>query len=502
MMKQDCILEIKGLDKRFGPTHANKNISMTVSRGEIRGLAGENGSGKSTLLSQVAGIMKKDAGTFWLDGKPYDPQSVLEANQRGIAMVVQELGLVNSLPAAINIFLGKTRQFSRLGIISTQKIYKAINDVLGKWDLPPIDKDIHAGEMSVESRKMVEIARALANDPQILILDEVTQALSHDNRLKLYDLIRRFKAMGRTVIMITHDLEEIVDIADTISILRDGELITTQSSDTLTLDSLKTRMVGRELAGEYYRKDEVESYEADVIIKVEHVSTEDGLSDISFELHRGEILGFCGLSDSGIHTIGQMLYGLADIKSGRVSLTGQKDPIRSQTQALKQKLAYVPKDRDSEALMMNASIRENLTMPSLVNYSGTLGYLSGRQLDRVSREAVKAFNVKCTGIDQPMTGLSGGNKQKVNLGRWLIKDLDVLIVDCPTRGVDVGVKSYLYQMLKDVKAKGVGIILITDELPEAIGMSDNIIIMKNGQIKGSLPRSSKFSEESIVEVMI
>lgn len=496
------ILHIEGLNKSFGSTHANKNIKFSLKKGEIRGLAGENGSGKSTLLSQIAGIYGRDSGEMYINGEEYNPQNPLDANIKKIAIVVQELGLVSSLPGGVNVFLGRTKQFSKFGIVSLKKVYQAANEQLKKWNLPELPFHKLAGEMNVETRKMIELARALSVDPDILILDEVTQALSHDNRLKLYELIKKFKELGKAVILITHDLDEMVHITDSISILRDGELIETVTKDEINSDILKTKMVGRNLEGEYYRNDEKESFDEEIVLEVRNVTSEEGVEDVSFDVHKGEILGFCGLSDSGIHAIGKVVYGLSKLKSGTVYLKSRDIYIKNQTQALGNGMAYVPKDRDGEALMIAASIRENFILPSVENIKGTLGYLNNKKINRIAEEAKNTFNVKCTGINQPMSGLSGGNKQKVNLGRWLIKDLSVLVVDCPTRGVDIGVKAYLYQCLREAKAKGIGIILITDELTEAIGMSDTIAVMKNGKIEKTLLRSSHFSEESIIEVMI
>ena len=502
MMDKNIILQTKGIDKFFGPTHANKNIDFTLMKGEIRGLAGENGSGKSTLLSQIAGIKQSDGGIMYLNGKEYSPSSPIDANENGISIVVQELGLVGVLPAGVNVFLGKTKKFSKFGTVSLKKIYESANAELSKWDLPNIAFHKMAGDMNVESRKMVELARALSADPQILILDEVTQALSHDNREKLYELIKKFKAMGRSVILISHDIEEIVDITDSISILRDGELITTVNSADITVDILKTKMVGRELEEKFYRTDECASYEPEIALSVKNVSTDEGIDDVSFDVHKGEILGFCGLSDSGIHSIGRAVYGITKLKQGTVTLNSKNINITKSTQALRNGMGYVPKDRDGEALMMSASIRDNFTVPSSNELKGNLDYLSGRKTNDMAEKAKDQFNVKCTGIFQPMSDLSGGNKQKVNLGRWLIKDLSVLVIDSPARGVDVGVKAYIYDCLIKAKEEGLGIILITDELPEAIGMCDNIIVMRNGKIVGQIEREARVCEESIIEVMI
>lgn len=493
----DTLLKIEGLNKSFGITHANVNVNLELNRGEIRGLAGENGSGKSTLLSQIAGIYRSDSGKMILNGKEYAPHSPIEANSRKIAMVVQELGMVGSLPASVNIYLGKTKFF-----VSMKELQQEADKVSKRWDLPKLNLKRMAGSMNIENRKMVELIRALAVDPDVLILDEVTQSLSHDNREIIYKLIRKLKSENRSVILISHDLEETIHITDTISILRDGELLETVKSSELSEDDLKRKMVGRELNGEYYRTDFEEQYEDKVVFSMRHVSTASGIKDVSLELHKGEILAFCGLSDSGIHDIGQIAYGLLPTTEGEVWLETDHIQITKATESLKHRMAYVPKDRDGEAMMMKSTIMNNFVLPSIEEKTGKAGFLNYGVLRRMADENRKAFFLKCTGINQNVNGLSGGNKQKVNLGRWLAKDLSILIVDCPTRGVDVGVKAYIYQCLREAKKKGIGILMITDELSEAMGMADNIMVMKNGELKKTIKRSSHFKEEEIIEVMV
>ena len=494
--------QVTGLNKHFGPTHANRDINFTLKRGEVRGLAGENGSGKSTLLSQLAGIYSSDSGEILKDGQPYKPDSPLYAISHGVSIVVQELGLIGSLPAGVNVFLGRTKPFSKFGVVNLKKIYQEADQILEKWGLAQIPLNRMASAMNVETKKVVELARALSSDPDILFLDEVTQALSQDNRSKLHKLIERYRELGRSVILITHDLEEMMEITDSISILRDGQLIETINSKELTVEQLRSKMVGRSLEGEYYRSDMETSHEDEVVLSVENLSTSSGLHDVSFQVHKGEIMALCGLSDSGIHEVGKAVYGLTRAKAGRVVLVPDKLEIRHQTQAWKHRVGYVPKDRDNEALMLQTTIRENSCMSSVPNLTGKALLLKGGDLNQLAENAREQFQVKCTGIGQTINALSGGNKQKINLGRWLVKDLQLLIVDCPTRGVDVGVKAYLYQCLKDAKKNGMAILMITDELPEAIGMADNILVMKDGAVSGQIARSSGFSEESIVQVMI
>ena len=276
--------------------------------------------------------------------------------------------------------------------------------------------------------------------------------------------------------------------------------LTTERSQDIPLEELKIRMVGRKIEGDYYRSDTTPQFEDEVALSLRDVCT-DHLKHVSFDLHKGEIFGLCGLSDSGIREVGQAAYGLLPVDSGEVSLPTHNVSIGNPYQALQNRVAYVPKDRDGEALMMGASIQNNFCLPSVETLKGRFGFLSPKKLYQASSKAREQFSVKSTGVDQLMRALSGGNKQKVNLGRWLIKDLDVLIVDCPTRGVDIGVKAYIYQCLREAKEKGMAILLITDELSEVLGMADTIAVMKDGEICKLLPRSAELSEETIIEVM-
>ncbi|SHH87881.1 ribose transport system ATP-binding protein [Sporobacter termitidis DSM 10068] len=500
-MSAETILEIKGLHKYFGPTHANKNVNLTLRKGEIKGLIGENGSGKSTLLSQIAGIYKYDAGEMILNGKAYAPASPLEANNGKIAMVTQELGVVDKLPVGINIFLGRLNRFSSRGAVNVKKLTKTAARVFEEWNLPPVPLGAMMTGMMIEQRKIVELARALSIEPDILLLDEITQSLSLNNRNNLYGLMSKLKQMGKSVIVITHDIEEMLAISDSITVLRDGAVVGDVKTSETTADKIRYMMVGRDISGDYYRADHKPDYSDEVVLRADNITVSGELEDISFDVHKGEILGFCGLSDSGIHSIGKTVYGLSKLKSGSVRLGGGEE-IKNAPDALRCNMAYVPKDRDNEALMIHASIQENCTLPSLDKLKGTSGLISPANLKRLSAETVDKLSIKCTGINQSMDALSGGNKQKVNLGRWLAKDLKVLVLDCPTRGVDVGVKRYIYSLMKQAKADGIATILISDELTEVLGMADRLIVMKDGRMSKTIRRDEEFTEHSVIEVMI
>lgn len=497
------VLKIEQLCKRFGPTIANLNISLEANAGEIIGLAGENGSGKSTLLSQIAGIYRYDSGSMTLNGEPYSPGNALEANSRGIAMVVQELGTVTCLPAGNNIFLGRMKKFSKFGIVDFKAMDREIKKICDRWGIPPIDSRREMSSLDVETKKMTELVRALSTDPQILILDEITQSLSQNNRNVLFSVIQKMRDEGRIVFVITHDVEEMIEITDRILVLRDGAVVTEMESRKTTADEVKQRMVGREISHGYYREDKEVSFLDDVVLTAEELSVDGSFEPLSFELHAGEILGFCGLSDSGIHEVGKALYGVTtDGRKGKVCLKHPDRKIENAIQALKSKMGYLPKERDHDCLMLKASIKDNFSLTNLEEIRGHFGYVSSRKLDENAEKLVEHYQVKCSDIYQSISHLSGGNKQKVNLGRWMAKDLDVLILDCPTRGVDIGVKAYIYQLMKQEKENGLAIVLISDELTEVLGMSDRLIIMKNGKVVSRLDRGPDFTEEKVIEVMI
>lgn len=503
MAGTDNILEVRGLCKYFGPTVANDHIDFDLKRGEIRGLAGENGSGKSTLLQQIAGIYLKDEGTMTLNGKNYDPKNPVDAIHKKVGIVVQELGVLNNLPVAVNVFSGRMKQFSKFGVIDMKRVYREAEALFDKYGLMKVPLHQMCSQLSIESRKMVELARALSGDPDILILDEVTQSLSQNNRDMLYRLIEQLKKEGKTLIIITHDLEEMLEICDSISVLRDGHMITTKDSSQLDTDEVKRLMVGREVSNEYYRSDPAADYQDEVVLKVENLTVPGKVENVSFDLHKGEILGFCGLSDSGIHEVGKAVFAISKHRKGHVTLNvGNRIPIHSIHTATSNGMAYVPKDRDGEALMMQDSIVSNFVLPSLDELQGKGIYLSPKKISRMAQHGIDEFNVKCSGMKQKIGGLSGGNKQKVNLGRWLLKDLNVIVLDCPTRGVDVGVKAYIYHVMAKARKEGLALILISDELPEVLGMSDRLIVMKNGRIQGEFTRGENFTQEALIEVMV
>lgn len=501
MAENKVIFEAKGMNKFFGPTHANKDVNITLRSGEIHALAGENGSGKSTLLSMICGILPSCSGSMKINGEDYNPKSPIEANDKKIGFIVQELGLIQTLPVAINMYIGRMKKYKKFGILDLNLMYSDAKKELDHYGFGFIRPRYPVSALSVEKRKIVEVVKALSILPAILILDETTQALSYDNRKILYSLIQKAKQKGVAVLLVTHDLEEMVELADCVTVLKDGAVSAYLEKDEVTVNNIRTSMVGREVVGDYYRTDFLPSYNEEVALQVENLSVKGHFEDVSFNLHKGEILAICGLSDAGIHEVGKALTGILKA-SGMVKEMESKIVIRRPTDAMKAKIAYVPKDRDYEALMMNTTIRSNLYIPSARELGGRRRCIVPSQASKLAQEALKRFSVRCLGIDQSISALSGGNKQKISIGRWLIKDLNVLIMDCPTRGVDVSVKQYIYEMMQKLKGEGKAMVLIADEMAEAIGMADRLLVMKNGKISGMLDRSELLTEVQVIEVMI
>ena len=495
-------IRVEGIVKRFGNTVANKNVTLSIMPGSVLGLAGENGSGKSTLASMICGMQKPDGGRMFKDGKEYVPENPIDANEKKVAMVVQELGIIGVLPPAVNMFLGKTDRFAKGGIIDFKALNKAAKEHFEKWNLPLIPFNIPTERLSIEHRKILELARALSCDPDFLVLDEISQALSQDNREVLYRFIKTFTGQGRSILMITHDLEEMMEVCDTISVLRDGEVIDTRSSAEFTIPQLQKEMIGREVSGDYYRDDMKEDYQDDLILKVTNLNFHEDVKKVNFELHKGEILGVCGLSDAGIHEFGKVLFGMEKGATGNIMDMTTGTELKSPQDLLNAGGAYLSKDRDADGLMLNASIASNLTMPNAKRLSGTAGYLSPSKVREMNEHARKFFEIKCESVNSIVGSLSGGNKQKVNLSRWLVQDLKFIILDCPTRGVDIGVKAYIYGVLKEAKKNGMGIIMITDELTEAMGMADRILVMREHEQAGLLSRETDFTTEKLGEVML
>ena len=364
---------------------------------------------------------------------------------------------------------------------------------------------IKAGEIidryNFEDRKLIEIVKATYFEPKIVVIDETTTALSNEGRHELYKHMERIKKSGNTVIFISHDLSEILEKSDTITVLRDGVYIDTVSSKDIDEEGLRKLMVGRELEGDYYRKQFGESVKDEVVLSVKNVSVPGLLEDVSFDLHKGEILGFGGLSESGMHEIGKAIFGASYDRSGEV-ITSDGTHINDIPTAIAHSIAYTSKDRDNESVVMNESIGDNICLPSLDKLKLKWKFLSDRAMNNFANEYAKKMSVKMVNIDQFVSDLSGGNKQKVVLARWIGKDSDIVVLDSPTRGIDIKVKQDIYNLMNQMIKSGKSIIMISEELMELIGMCDRIIIMKDGKISGEIDRSVEIGENTLISMMV
>ena len=493
-------LEIKGLTKTFGPTVALQNVSVSIHGGEIYGLIGENGSGKSTLSSIIAGIQPADSGEMFLDGAAYKPASMLDAQAHSIAMIVQEMGSIPQILVADNIFVGKERRFRKGLFIDKKAMYaeaRAALENIGVYDIEP---DAPINSLSFEDRKIVEIARAMYEQPRILIVDETTTALSQRGRDVVYRLMEKQRSEGKAVVFISHDLEEVMTVCTRLTVLRDGKLIGTLSRGEMEPNLVRTMMVGREFTGNYYRSDYDGSFGDRVVMRAERLSGVQ-VESLDLELHEGEILGIGGLTDSGIHEIGRLFFGIDKPILGQVVFADGEKSTHPRV-AVRHGVGYASKNRDQEALMLRASVEDNIVLPSLRNLLNSFRLVPPKKERVLTMQEIELLRIKCSGADQRVGSLSGGNKQKVVFGKWIGNNARILILDCPTRGVDIGVKSAMYDLIYKLKQEGRSIMLISEELPELIGMSDRIVIIKDGRLAGEHMRAPELSEHDLIHEMI
>ncbi len=494
-------LQVKNVCKSFGITKALQDVSFNVNKGEVHALIGENGSGKSTLTNSLTGIYQKDSGTFILDGKEIAPKNQVEANLEGVSIIVQELGTLDGLTVAENIFLGHEDMFVKMGIKNTNAMNRRANELLKQYGFERIKASDMIENYNFEDRKLVEIVKATYFGPKIVVIDETTTALSQEGREELYKHMNRIREEGNTVIFISHDLPEILRLSDTITILRDGVYIDTVKSKDIDEEGLKKLMVGREVTGDYYRADYGEKVSDEVVMSVRNVTVPGSIYDVSFDLHKGEILGFGGLSESGMHEVGKACFGASFDREGSVTLA-DGTAINDIPTAIHHSIAYTSKDRDNESIVMNQSIGDNICLPSLDELANNMHVLSDRKLKEFSNKYAKEMSTKMVSVDQFVSDLSGGNKQKVVLARWVGKDSDILVLDSPTRGIDIKVKQDIYQLMDRMRKSGKSIILISEELMELIGMSDRIIIMKDGRMSNELLRDPDMDENSLIASMV
>jgi rhamnose transport system ATP-binding protein len=483
----DPVIEITGVSKRFDATQALSDVSLALLPGEVHSLVGENGAGKSTLIKIMTGIHPADTGEMVLDGQPYAPRNAAEAQRHGVAAIYQEPSVFPDLSVAENIFIGHQDQGV---VVDWSTMNEEAARLLSKLDIE-IDPRLPAAGLTVAGQQAVEIAKAISLDVRVLIMDEPTAALSAHEVDRLFRQVRSLKESGVAVLFITHRLDEIFAVSDRISVFRDGRHISTRPVSDVTEDSLVLEMVGRDPSDFFARGDHPEG---EVLLRVDGLSRTGVFTDVSFELRRGEVLGFAGLVGAGRTDIALALFGVGPPDSGTIELDGDRIDIGSPQEALAHGIAYLSEDRRRLGLSVDQSLVANVTLATLDRYTSSLGLID-RDQERADAQALKdRLGIRAPSLSTPVSQLSGGNQQKTMLAKWLNAHPRVLILDEPTRGIDVGAKADVHMFIDELASSGISIILISSDLPEVIAMSDRVAVMREGHLTGIYSRGEATQE--------
>lgn len=492
--KNDFVLEMQGIDKRFAGVHALKDVSLNLHSAEILALVGENGAGKSTLMKILTGIHKRDRGEISYLGEPFEPQSPRHTMDSGLAIIHQELNLMDHLTVAENVLIGrepmqKNNIFinKRQQIAETEELFERLNI--------HIDPQQRLGELTVGRQQMVEIARAVSSDLRLLVLDEPSAALSEKETDDLFTIMEDMKKQGVSMIYISHRLEEIHRIADRVTVLRDGAVVGTDAVKKLDRQDIISMMVGRTIYEEHKTESTI-AEDSPVVLRVRNINAGKQVQDINFDLQQGEILGFAGLIGAGRTETARVIFGADPLESGEIEIDGKPATIDSPAKAVSMGIGYLSEDRKRYGLALPLSLGDNIMLSSY-NLLGKTPFVSAVNVHAMSRRYIDKLKIKTPGLEQLVRNLSGGNQQKVVLAKWLLRDSKILIFDEPTRGIDVGAKSEIYHIMNELVAMGKSIIMISSELPEILRMSDRIAVMCKGRITGILD-ASEASQEKIM----
>ncbi len=487
-MSATTLLEMKNIRKEFPGVLALKDVSLQVCAGEVHALLGENGAGKSTLIKVLGGIYIPEEGDIYINGEPVRIGNVHDSQHCGVSVIHQELVLVPKMTVAENIFLG--REPMRHGVVDHEKMNQQAMELLDSFDLD-ISPEVNIEELTIAQQQMVEITKALSFNSQILVMDEPTSSLSEKEVTFLFQTIRKLKEQGVGIIYISHRMSELFAISDKVTVLRDGEYIGTVETPETTHDELISMMVGRQLTN-YYTRTFSDSKEK--VLEVKNLSDGKLLKNVSFDLHKGEILGFAGLVGAGRSEVMKCLFGLDPITEGEFFLDGKKVDIQHPSDAMDLGIALVPESRKEEALFMAQSVKFNTSIKVLSKFIRGI-FVNQKKEEEIASSYINKMSIKTPSSLQIVENLSGGNQQKVVIGRWLATEPKILILDEPTRGVDVGAKAEIYAIMNQLALQGMAIIMISSELPEVINMSDRVIVMCNGAVTGSLTHQEMDQEK-------
>ena len=485
------MLEMTGIEKRFPGVHALKNCHFDLKKGEIHALIGENGAGKSTLMKILTGVYGKDGGTILYNGEEINVTTPKEAQNLGISIIHQELNLMPDLTAAQNIFIG--REATKLGglYLSESKQNRAAKSLFELLNLD-LDPKTKVRDVTVAKQQMIEIAKALSFNSKILIMDEPIAALTESEIRELFKIIAGLKEQGVGIVYISHRMEELFEISDRITVMRDGEYIDTKTTAETSMDEIIRLMVGRTIYEPPKEASHVKGN--DVVLEVKNLNAGKEVKDVSFSLRRGEILGFAGLMGAGRTETARAVFGADKIDSGEIFINGKKAHIRSPKDAVKHGIGYLSEDRKQFGLALGMNIEANTVLANYENFN-TGGIVNDKKAAEAAKKYVDMLKTKTPSTKQLVGNLSGGNQQKVVIAKWLCRDCDILIFDEPTRGIDVGAKSEIYKLLTDLAEQGKSIIMISSELPEILRMSDRVVVMCEGRITGTLDISEADQEK-------
>ena len=477
------LLEVSGVSKSFGPVKVLKEISFDVRPGEVHALLGENGAGKSTLIKIVAGVINADEGEVRLDGKAVRFSSPREAAAHGIATVYQELLLFPDLSVAENIYLGHAPK-TKWGTLDWNAMRAGARALLDSLDSPDLDVDTTVGKLSVANRQRVEIAKALSQDAKLVIMNEPTAALADADARRLMDVVKRLRDRGVGIIYVSHRLPEIFALADRVTVLRDGAYVGTKPIGEVTEGDLVSMMVGRAIDHLFPK---VDTTPGETILEVKNLSYRNVVNDISLTVRAGEIVGIAGLIGSGRTELALTIFGITPATSGQILIDGKPVTISSPDDARRLKIAYVPEDRGSQGLIRPQTVRENVSLAILDRIAKML-VVDRRKEGALAKDAIERFGIRTRGPEQRVKQLSGGNQQKVVLAKWIATEPRVLIMDEPTRGIDVGAKAEIHALMSRLAGQGLAVLMISSELPEVLGMSDRVLVMRGGRIVGQFDR--------------
>ncbi|KKX30739.1 sugar ABC transporter ATP-binding protein [Rhizobium sp. LC145] len=480
----EYLLSAEGIRKEFPGVVALDDVSFRLKRGSVHALMGENGAGKSTLMKILAGIYQPDKGNVQLKGVDIRLSSPLDALENGIAMIHQELNLMAYMTVAENIWI-RREPLNRFGLVDHGEMYRRTEELFDRLNIG-IDPEAKVGDLSVANRQMVEIAKAVSYESDVLIMDEPTSALTEREVDHLFRIIRGLRDQGIGIVYITHKMNELFEIADELSVFRDGKYIGTHASTEVTRDDIIRMMVGREIT-QMFPKEEVPI--GNVVLSVKNLTLKSVFNDVSFDLRAGEILGVAGLVGSGRSNVAETLFGVTPASSGTIEIDGKPVAIDTPTTAIRNRMAFLTEDRKDTGCLLILDVLENMQLAVLQDKFVKNGFVQENQLEEVCEEMCRKLRVKTPSLAERVENLSGGNQQKVLIGRWMLTHPRILILDEPTRGIDVGAKAEIHRLVCEMARTGVAVIMISSEMPEILGMSDRIMVMHEGRVTGFLDRA-------------